>query len=250
MLKLITTFSAAFSALAITGLASAAASGPVLVTAPVERAFVPLGFDDNDNAEVIVHGHFPSTCYKMGPATASVDLDTNKITVVVKAWHYAGVFCAQIMVPFLESVKLGPLPVGEYQVEVVDRPGTPTRPLSIVEASSRNPDDFLYGPVDNVAFSTGPDGNHTLILQGTYPHMLIGCMKIVEVREQVTPGNVIVVQPIARIFEREEDCRDQSRSKKFEVTKLVTDARERTEYLAHVRVLGGQSVNRLFDFAD
>ena len=34
----------------------------VLVQAPIDKVFVPLGFDDNDKVELIIHGQFPNTC--------------------------------------------------------------------------------------------------------------------------------------------------------------------------------------------
>ena len=54
---------------------------PALVGAPVEKVFVPLGFDDNDNVEVVVHGHFQSTCFKVGPSTATVDAAAKTVTI-------------------------------------------------------------------------------------------------------------------------------------------------------------------------
>ncbi len=48
--------------------ASAAAHGaprsvPKLVVAPVDNVFVPAGFDDNDNVEVVLQGYFANSCY-------------------------------------------------------------------------------------------------------------------------------------------------------------------------------------------
>jgi hypothetical protein len=231
-------------------ISTASAEGPVQVQAPVEKVFAPLGFDDNDDAELVLHGHFPNTCYKVGPATATTDVAARTITIDAKAWRYPGAVCAMVMVPFIQSVKLGPIPAGDYQIKVLDRPGAETLPLNIVQARTRNPDDYIYAPVDSISIEKDQAGQRKIVLEGNYPYTFIGCMKIVEVRERVTPGRVIVVQPIAELFENDEDCVDQADSKKFRVEQPLTDASEAAEYLAHVRVLEGQSLNRMFDLSE
>ena len=107
------------------GAAPAYADGPVLITSPVEKVFVPLGFDDNDNTEVVIYGHFTSTCFKTGPAKATVDYDTMTVTVDAQAYRYTG-GCAQVMVPFTQSVKFGQVRAGSYTVVVTNRPEEPS----------------------------------------------------------------------------------------------------------------------------
>ena len=230
-------------------LADEASRTPILVTTPVDKVFEPTGFDDNDDSEVILHGHFNNSCYKIGPATATVDVETATITVEAKSWYYAGGMCAQIVIPFIQTIKLGVLPSGDYHVVVLDRDQAATIPLSIVPAASRSPDDFLYAPVANVDVVSDENGGRQLIVEGTYPYTFVGCMKIIEVRQHVTAGDVIVVQPIAQLFSNNADCVDQSQ-KNFRFAQPLTGVSDRTEYLAHVRTLGGQSVNRLFDFTN
>lgn len=228
----------------------ALAEGPVLVRAPVEKVFTPLGFDDNDDSEVVLHGHFANSCYKVGPATATTDVNTRTITIDAQAWRYPGAVCAQVIVPFTQAIKLGPVPAGEYQIKVLERPEASTLPLNITPSRTRNPDDYLYAPVENITIEKTAMGQRKVVLEGSYPYTFIGCMKIVEVRERVTPGQVIVVQPIAQMFEDDADCTDQAVSKKFRVEQVLIDANEAAEYLAHVRVLEGQSINRVFDLSN
>lgn len=230
-------------------MSTALAEGPELVRAPVEKVFAPLGFDDNDDAEIVVYGHFPNSCYKVGPVKATTDTETKTITVNAQAWKYPGASCAMVMAPFLQTIKLGPIAPGQYQIKVDDRPQAESLPLTIAAARTRNPDDYLYAPVEHVEIKKDANGQKKVVLEGNYPYTFIGCMKIVEVRERVTPGRVIVVQPVAQMFEDEADCVDQAQSKKFRVEQLVSDADEQAEYLAHVRVLDGQSLNRIFDLA-
>ena len=96
-----------------------AANNAVLVPAPIEKVFVPLGFDDNDKVEVIVHGEFPSSCYKMGPAGATVDAVGKKIVINAQAYYYPGAVCISMMVPFIKSVELpGLMAPGVYEVSL------------------------------------------------------------------------------------------------------------------------------------
>src|SRR4051812_23862670 len=100
MLRLCLTVPAIFS-LVTANIALASGSAPRLVRAPVEKVYAPFGFDDNDNSEVVIHGHFPNTCYKTGPATALVDSNAKTITIDAQSYLYGGV-CAQMVVPYIQ----------------------------------------------------------------------------------------------------------------------------------------------------
>ncbi len=224
-----------------------ATATPELVPSPVDKVFTPLGFDDNDDVEIILHGDFPSDCYKVGPAHATVDEENRKITVEATAWYYAEGDCVPMTVPFIQPVRMGMISQGDYEITVIDRPNTDVTPLFVAQATSRSPDDFTYAPVAQVDLKKQTNGAFELAVEGEYPYMFVGCMRIVDLRAHVTPGRVLVVQPISEIFLNESDCADQVRSKKFRVTKSVSDMTDSGEYLAHVRALSGQSVNRLFN---
>jgi hypothetical protein len=226
------------------GASVALADQPSEVTAPVEKVFVPYGFDSNDNVELIVHGHFPSTCYKTGSATAVVDEARRVVTLDVKAYSYNALMCAQVMVPFSQTVKLGTVAPGTYRIEVADRPDAVTAPLVVGETQSSSPDDFLYASVAQVDLAASGNGQYQVTIAGEYPYFYVGCMVIREVRTYLSPGNTLVVMPVAEIVHGVE-CQAQT-SKKFTVTKTVGGL-EPAEYLVHVRVLNGESVNRFVD---
>ena len=218
---------------------------PTLVSAPVERVFVPLGFDTNDNVEVVVHGHFPSTCYKVGPSTAVVDAEAKTVTIQAQAYEYPGLICAQVRVPFVADISLGLVKEGEYRVQVIGFPNLVIDPLVIGAATTANPDDFLYAPVEQATLEKSTSGNDLLKIQGSYPYMFVGCMNIKEVRVQLTPGQVIVVQPIAEILD-DRFCSPLA-SKKFSIETALGFPLTFNEYLIHVRTLSGTSVNRFIE---
>jgi len=215
---------------------------PQLVTAPVERVFVPLGFDSNDNVEVVLHGHFPNTCYKLGPALYSVDEATKTVEIEALSYQYAG-GCAQLMVPFTQSVSVGLLKEGDYTVTVKQRPDARTSILQVNEATTSQPDDYLYAPVDSASMVSLLGDTKAVKLEGEFPLMFDGCMVMKEVKVNVTQGDVIVVQPIAEIV-RGEPCTSDQHSYKFSVTAEIPGVLLEDEYLIHVRVTSGESLNK------
>lgn len=215
------------------------AAPPEEIIAPVHKVFAPLGFDNNDNSEVVVHGEFTSTCFKVGNAYARVNHRRKVIDVTVTAFHYRGAICAQMSLPFIKSVPLGILNPGAYNIRVNGRPQAETTPLVIAHTNNREADDFLYAPVEQAELVKDYAQNKVYLeLSGTYPIMLVGCMQIKEVTTQLTPGNVVVVRPIAEIRE-DGSCDARGRFKhRAELSSL-----EAGEYLLHTRALSHTSLN-------
>lgn len=222
---------------------------PILVKAPVEKIFVPLGFDTNDNVEVFYHGHFPNSCYKVGPAKATVDDGAKTISVQASAYYYPGSFCAQMLVPFDGSIKMGIMPEGEYSVVVDGDSQVTEAALNIKIANTGSPDDFLYAPVDAISISKDPvtEADNTIKVEGEYPYMFIGCMLIKELKTTLTPGNVLVVQPIAELTDGPA-CLPQADNKRFSISKPLGFTPKKEEYLLHARSTSGTSINRVIDF--
>jgi hypothetical protein len=231
--------------MALATTASAQADGPELVTAPVDKVFSPFGFDDNDNVEIVVHGTFPNTCYKTGPVEGRVDAEAGVITVHAQAYRYNGV-CAEVQVPFTQSVKLGTVAVGTYRIVVDERPDATTTDLVIARARTPDADDYLYAPVAQVSLDKNQDGTYAVRLEGEYPYMFIGCMVMREVRAYMSPGNTLVVMPIAELVDDGPQCASQAETHRFTVTQPV-GALAAGEYLVHVRALDGNALDRFVD---
>lgn len=221
----------------------ALADSPRLVPAPIEKVFVPQGFDDNDNTEVVLHGHFPNTCYKVGPVKIEYGTDGKTISLEPQAYRYNGIACAQVRVPFIQTARLGLLAEGAFQIKIKDQPDVPARALEVAHARSQSPDDFLYAPVESATIKRADDGRATLKIEGSYPYFFIGCMLITDLKTQITSDNVLVVQPIAEIKD-DSECRGMSHD--FVLEKEVGTLAA-VEYLIHVRTLDGNSLNRLMD---
>jgi hypothetical protein len=219
------------------------APNPIEVPAEIERIFIPQGFDDNDNIEVVLHGNFPNTCYQVGNTEAKVDAETRTVTVSATSFQYPGTFCIQSITPWIQSVKLGLIPEGDYQV-VYAKDQTVRSSLQVVRRKTESPDDFLYATVENAYIDVNAEtGKQALKLQGHFPYFFIGCMVMKDVRVLKSPNDVMVVQPIAEIVEDEAVCATQPDDRGFEYTTGLAEP-FKGEGLLHVRTLHGNSLNR------
>lgn len=217
-------------------------TAPTLLPAPVTKVFAPVGFDSNDDAEIVIHGHFPSWCYKLGPVTADVDMANRRIVVHPTSWFYRDGVCHEMQVPYVTSVKLGPLMPGEYTVEVTGMDGQKAK-LPIVATSDVNPDAYIYAPVDTVEWTKDRLGRQVIRLSGTPPEVEDGCLVLVEPR-LIHTDDTFVVLPITTIDSDPGVCGDLDLDR-FTYDVVVPESVRPGEYLLHVRALAGQSLNRL-----
>ena len=224
---------------------SLAQGGPIRQDAPLSRIYIPNGFDDNDNTEVVIQGKLTSTCYHSGDTKVSIDAKTKNITVDADVLFYPDTFCIQSITPYIQEVKTGILDKGTYKVSYVNDPSV-HETFEVKARTTESPDDFLYAPVKNafveVNYSTG---KQVLKLQGTFPHMFDGCMVIKDVRVNMEQVDVLVVLPIAEIVHGA-ICDQQPADRSFQVTKGLSRPFE-GEGLLHVRTLDGKSLNRFLD---
>lgn len=217
------------------------------VDAPVERVFAPLGFDDNDNVNLVTYGTFPNSCYKVGPVTWRLVKETRTIELYPRALLVTGddVACAQVTVPFNQSFSLGALPPGQYRVVLPRNQNIPAATVVIARAPSRSQDNFLYAPVESAHVTEkDADGVSKLILTGTMPHMFHGCMRLERVDHYMSPGNSLVVLPIAVVLSPAACAAQGVRLKFFYELPL------RMKLLAgplhvQVRTLNGQALNHI-----
>ncbi len=226
-------------------LALAAAEDPQEIAAPVDRIFIPLGFDDNDNVEVVIHGNFNDTCHTVGRASADVDLAKGVVTIKATSYRYPGKICLQTITPFIQTVSLGLVPEGNYKVQYANDQNV-RQVLTVAKRKTESADDYLYASVENANIDVNAEsGKQALQLSGHFPHFFVGCMVIREVRTSIAPADVVVVQPIAEVIDTEE-CNDQPADRSFNVTVGIKEA-FRGEGLLHVRTLNGNSINRYLD---
>ena len=204
------------------------------VNVRVKTAFVPMGFDSNDEVVVVLDGYLPDTCYKLGET--EVKREKNTIQITQKGKEYTG-NCFDVTVPFTRVVRVGVLESGEYTV--VSNGGGEKSNLTIKEATKAGPDDFLYAPVEQARVV-----GKSAILTG---RMTNSCLKITDVKLNHTEKTVQVL-PIMKLLNEEEAGHECVVGEvAFEYTASLAELKlDAGRHLLHVRSLDGQSVNTVF----
>lgn len=203
------------------------------VPAPVKAVFTPKGFDDNDNAELVVSGAYPNSCYKVGPTRVSVNKETKKIEVEVISYFSMSSYCLMVYSPFTQVVSLGILNQGDYSVSVNEK-SSDMMPVS--HAKKDQADDFLYATITNLSRKS----DYVFQLQGVLPN---SCSFLDEVRVIEEVGDVLAVLPIVKM---ESNCEPNSNNKDLEFTvDFRIDSSIQGQKLIHVRSLNGASVNQV-----
>jgi hypothetical protein len=119
---------------------------PTVIAAPVEKVYVPKGFDNNDSVQVVVAGNFPNPCYAVHTTEVKVVEDKILVSVTAIAPNQLNAqICADVLSPFKEEVNIGLLKKGEYQIIVNQTSENPIKGgISIASSQSSLLDDYLY----------------------------------------------------------------------------------------------------------
>lgn len=216
---------------------------PEEVLAPIDNIYVPHGYDDNDNIEVVVKGTIANSCYKVGQAFVIKDIKSRTITIGVKAYFYSGAMCTPIITNYTRTVNLGLLESNVYDIKALNNPAV-VKPLSVAVATSASSDDYMYAPVNYADIDIQTTGEKLLTLEGIFPRTFVGCVILDKVLSYLNPQDVVVVLPIIQIVD---DKRCDNHSLRFKHTMLLDETFE-TNGLIHVRTLDGQSYNRYKEF--
>jgi len=203
--------------------------------ASVKQVFVPAGFDNNDNAQVIVSGFLPNLCYKAPTAKVSVTGQSIFISVKVLV-DPTKQQCLQMIVPFLEPVSLGALPAGEYKIFV-----NPTS-SSYVSSKINIENVSLDQPVDNYVYANVSaiekvQGTRKVKLKGENPST---CVTLDRVEFQSNKKDTYAVLPIMKKVS--DICAQMMVPFEYEA-EVPNELKGAEDVLLHVRVMNGKSVN-------
>jgi predicted phosphoribosyltransferase len=205
---------------------------------PVDHVFSPAGFNSNDNAEVVVTGYLPNLCYRAPKSTVSVV--NGKIAVSVKATkNVVGMgFCVNIIVPYTESIQVGTLDKGKYQIAVNEKSNWPkTSNISIAEISSNSIDEAVFANVDEV--TRMDSGSRRVSLKGYNPS---DCFELKEI--VVLDNGVDTYSVLPKMKQVKTSCPKKMIPFTYEFE--VPEKLEADKVLLHVRVMDGRSVNAFF----
>lgn len=214
------------------------AERPLLVAVPVRHAFIPAGFDDNDDIQIVLEGAFADTCHKMAHTEVLKSEDGTSIEVIQWARKFSGI-CIPTTVPFKSEVSLGRLTFGTYRLESM---GVTPKMLKVDHALVDTQDDFLYAPVTSASVARRNTAHHVVTLVGRLPNDCFSFDKT-EVRLE---RNVMVVLPIIQYTDTGHCSQEE---KPFERTVDLPVDLDAGKYLVHVRSMSGKAVNVVF-FAD
>jgi hypothetical protein len=219
---------------------------PREIIAPVVKFFVPAGFDDNDQAEIVVLGEFHNACYRYLGADVTRDDVAKQIKVVVKALDYnqEGVACAEMITPFLETVKIGVLKEGGYRIII--NPGTelqlPEKTFHVGKRTTEAADEHFYAPVAHAELILDKEtGKQFVTFEGHYPLMKKGCARIVAINLVRDAADLLTVLPIMDIFE---DDRCGTNELRFKFNRPVAEPLPK-ESLLYFRSINGSSYSTI-----
>ncbi|MBH46907.1 MAG: hypothetical protein CME71_01915 [Halobacteriovorax sp.] len=211
------------------------AQTPIISPVPVDKVFIPKGFDSNDMAEVVISGFLPNLCYK-SPIVKS-EVIGNDIIVSVYAINMEPenqLECTRMIVPFLIPINVGVLDRGQYSVKINQ---SEKGQMKITEALSPAVDEHVYAYVENVLIKPG---SKSIILKGHNPS---DCYVFDRVDYFHNDKDVYSVLP--KMKQVSPDC--PKKMVPFTIETEIPDDLEEQVVLLHVRTMNGKSVNAVFE---
>lgn len=221
-----------------------------------DAVYTPFGFDNNDNAQIVIEGIFSNSCHKSTKTLYQIDTVNKVITIQNRVIILEGVICLQVMVPYNRVIDLGILKnAGDYKIFFEEAEASAfsaslvrdskyirkqMATLSVVRATTDKQDDFLYAPFSSAMFSSD---SRSLRLRGMIQDR---CMKIktVKVIQAKPDHNVINVLPIVEL---KSDCGKDDIAEEILFDVHIRNNFKKGRYLFHVRTLSGQSLNEIVD---
>lgn len=214
---------------------------PELKSYMPRATFIPPGFDWNDNAQIILRGEFPSTCFQL--AEPSFEVIGNTVRVRNNVYHHTSSWCLFMVTPYTQVVSVGMLPKGNYNVEIVDHNERPNLVGTLPIGEPMNPDsqdDYVYAQVDEVTFETY--GNSKYIrLKGMVPSDY-RCAVMDDIALLYNTKGLVEVLPKVKVLMR--NCRPAVMVKLNEVREIKSPWLG--EHLFHIRTMNGHAVNKFF----
>lgn len=205
---------------------------------PVTHLYAPAGFDSNDHSEVVLTGYLPNLCYKI--PRSYVEIVGNKISVGMKAQinMRSNQYCADVIIPFIETVKIGQLFEGSYQLTVNENSRwEKNAEMKVAYASGDSVQEAIYA---NVSEIVNLDHGRRVLLKGYNPSDCYALDKIA-----VIDNGLDVYSILPKVKKVKDSCPINMTEFSYEFTvpkRLPADT-----VLLHVRVMDGRSMNALYN---
>ncbi len=198
-----------------------------------EHIFVPNGFDSNDNSEIVVSGWYPNPCHEW--SRSIVHKNKNEVNVRLKALVKEGSdqVCIDMAVPFMESIKMGPMGEGDFQIRVGDKEAS----MRVSQTDSGSIDDYIYGKVTHV---TSVD--QKLMIDMEKPS---SCLSFDQFKVVYNGHDTCAVLPIMKQISKTCPRNPSTFTQTLDIPDECLEKAEKV--LFHIRSLEGKSVNYLYD---
>lgn len=215
------------------------AQATTVVDAPLDHLFIPSGFDNNDNVEVVVTGKFPNPCYSRNEISVDVKNDIVHIEVTARMEDDQDRRrCEDLKVPFSETVRIGSLQAGDYKIIVNKGSQYELKgALDVAVSSSSSVDDHIYAQVDYIelGFTGGLTGDAVLIGSSISP-----CLALDRVEYLSNKEDTLSVLPIMKKISN--SC-PEARKRLQIPLKFNPSALANNKLMLFVRSVDGKSVH-------
>jgi hypothetical protein len=238
-----------FSLLAVMtsiSLSQARADAPKKIIVTPSTVFAPIGFDDNDNAQIVFGGYLPNTCYKTAAPLFSVEQGKNKIYITDRAYYQTLGDCLDMEVPYTQVVQIGALTPGKYEIFFENTKGgfySTGKSIIVKSATRADEDDQMYAPIEQAYIDLQDIDEPKLVLSGKFTNT---CMKMKKVEFERMREDILNVFPIAT-YVHQQQCR--SRLVPFHKT-IALPRNMYGNSLIHIRSMGGHSFNIVQNFGE
>jgi hypothetical protein len=256
MKKNITTMLAATMVAAWGGIPSAMAALQTnqVIEIPVETALAPpMGFDDNDNIQVVLHGRLPNSCFTLGNHSLETLGDGHTIRIHQFANHRMDGICAadselpeymKMTIPFTSEISVGQLASGDYQFEYQKVGGTAGfRSLNVSLAGVASVDSLPYAAVSTAMAADAVNGSDDIkvTLSGSLNSTCTELDPNVPVKKS---DDVYILLPTIRV---KPGVLCAQVMVPFQKKMNLGKAGKPGHYLIHVRSMNGRAVNHVVE---
>ncbi len=212
-------------------------TSPKIVRVALKKAWVPVGFDDNDQIEIMVAGVLPNSCYQIGPYEVA---QTDRGIEITQYAYYVPGHCSGFTVPFNRTVGLGIRASSVYPIFDATS-GRQLHELSVRTAANPSLEDHKYAPVTSATILHEPTGP-VLYLTGNLPSP---SLHIKEVKVSMSE-DVMVVLPIMGEAPHHHAGPAGARPY-YQIRKQLTHVPDGT-FLLHIRTFDGKGINQLQNY--
>lgn len=208
-----------------------------IVEVSARRVFTPMGFGENNVAQIGVAGEFPNGCYRLKDITWKHDGDN--VSIQVWAYRYFGP-CLQKITPWFILKDLELLEAKPHKIFNSLASDEPLAEIPISKSGARKlSDEKPYAPVDSFVVQYDDENNPFLMISGYFSNSCTNLKAMKDNVVKLTNPSVIEVLPEIETAQND-DCHDG----RFPFHKRMALPRglPAGEYMIYVRVAGNTGI--------